>query len=377
MLFPFSIAHGVTALRKPPIHELNKKEGIRPFIIPVFIPHAGCPHQCAFCNQTFIADHPEGMPSEKNISAEISRFLSYQQPHHEAPQISFYGGTFLGIGEEWILKFLGVAEGFVSRGEAASIRFSTRPDTISPGILDLIQGFSVRTIELGLQSMDDTVLQLSQRGHTALDSHRAITLLNERGYEIILQMMIGLPGQDESSALATAQEFAGFQPDGVRIYPTIVLKNSRMETWYQEGTYEPLSLDAAVSQTKNLYRVFQDKQIPVIRMGLQASASLDFDRAIVTGPYHPAFGHLVHSEIFFDKAASALASETTPIHKTVFVVHPSSIPKMRGLQNANIKRLKSLFQIDSIELVPDVSISKDALHVEVTRGTHPFDAKRK
>ena len=357
MLFPFSIAHGVTALRKPPIHELNKKEGIRPFIIPVFIPHAGCPHQCAFCNQTFIADRPEGMPSEKNISAEISRFLSYQQPHHEAPQISFYGGTFLGIGEEWILKFLGVAEGFVSRGEAASIRFSTRPDTISPGMLDLIQGFSVRTIELGLQSMDDTVLQLSQRGHTALDSHRAITLLNERGYEIILQMMIGLPGQDESSALATAQEFAGFQPDGVRIYPTIVLKNSRMETWYQDGTYEPLSLDAAVSQTKNLYRVFQDKQIPVIRMGLQASESLDFDRAIIAGPYHPAFGHLVLSAIFFDKA-ECLLQEVGPGHdKLILRVHPRNESRMRGLKNKNIIQLKHRFSIDKLIIQMDNALS--------------------
>jgi len=369
--------HRVTALRKPPTHDSIKKKGIRPFIIPIFIPHAGCPHQCAFCNQTLITDRPENMPSKKDISADITRFLSYHRPHHESPQISFYGGTFLGIGKERILKFLGVAEGFVSRGEAASIRFSTRPDTISPEMLDLIQAFPVRTIELGVQSMDDSVLRLSQRGHTALDTRRAVSLIKEGGYEIGLQMMIGLPGQDEFSALATAREIAGLRPDGVRIYPAIVLKNSRMETWYQEGTYEPLSLGVAVTQTKKLYDVFQDKQIPVIRMGLQASESLDFDRAIVAGPYHPAFGHLVHSEIFFDKAASALASETTPIHKTVFVVHPSSIPKMRGLHNANIERLKSLFQIDSIELVPDVSISKETLHVEVIRGTHPFDAKRK
>ena len=360
----------MTALRKPPAHDSTKKEGIRPFIIPIFIPHAGCPHQCTFCNQTSIVDRPEDKPSEKDISADISRFLSYQQPHHEAPQISFYGGTFLGIGEEWILKYLGVAEGFVSRGEAASIRFSTRPDTISPERLDLIQSFSVKTIELGLQSMDDTVLQLSQRGHTAHDSHRAVTLLNERGYKIILQMMIGLPGQDESSALETAQEIVGLRPNGVRIYPTIVLKNSRMETWYQEGTYEPLSLDAAVRQTKNLYAFFQDKQISVIRMGLQASESLDFDRAIIAGPYHPAFGHLVLSAIFFDKAECLLQGVGPGLDKLILRVHPRNESRMRGLKNRNIVQLERRFSINKIAIQLDSTLSMKEVRMD------PFKIKQ-
>ena len=359
----------------PPFHDPHKKKGSRPFIIPVFIPHAGCPHQCAFCNQVLIADRPDQTPSEEVIAADISRFLTYQQPHHEAPQISFYGGTFLGIGKERILKFLGVAARFVSRGQAAGIRFSTRPDPITAAMLDLIQRFPVRTIEIGVQSMDDTVLRLSQRGHTALDTRRSVKLLKERGYAIGLQMMVGLPGQDESSAMTTALEIAGLLPDFVRIYPTLVLKNSRLEVWFRNGTYEPLSLDAAVAQVKDLYGFFGEKKIPVIRMGIQASESLDFDGTVLAGPYHPAFGHLVHSEIFFDKAAAELSSETTPIHKTVFFVHPSSIPKMRGLKNANIKRLKTIFQIDSIELVPEASISEKTLRVEVYKGPRRFGGR--
>ena len=350
---------------EPSSHGPIRKKTARPFIVPIFIPHAGCPQQCAFCNQTHITGRPEDMPSAQEVEAEITRFLTYQQSYHEAPQISFYGGTFLGLGEEGIHKFLSVAARFVSRGQATSIRFSTRPDTITPAMLDLIQDFPIRTVELGVQSMDDTVLQRSKRGHTALDTRLAVSLLKERGYGIGLQMMIGLPGQNESSAVSTAHEIAGLQPDVVRIYPTIVLKNSRLEAWYHKGTYEPLSLDAAVAQVKDLYCFFKNKQIPVIRMGLQASECLDFGGTVIAGPYHPAFGHLVHAEIFFDKAAAELALETTRIHKTAFFVHPSSISKMRGLKNANIKRLKTIFQIDSIELVPDASISEETLRVEV------------
>lgn len=348
--------------------DMAVKKILRPFIVPVFIPHAGCPHRCAFCDQTFIANRPKNPPSEKSVTADIARFLTYHRPHHEAPQISFYGGTFLGIGKERILKFLSIAEGFVSRGQAASIRFSTRPDTITQEILDVIEPFPVKTVELGVQSMDDTVLKLSLRGHTTHDTRRAVDLLKERGYAIGLQMMVGLPGQDASSAMTTALEIAGLLPDFVRIYPTIVLKNSRLEAWYQEGSYHPLSLEAAVAQTKNILVLFRDKQIPVVRMGLQASESLDFNRSIVAGPYHPAFGHLVLSEIFFDTAAAELALETAPIHKAVFFVHPSSIPKMRGLKNANIERLKKIFHINQIELVPNASVSNETFRLKVLRS---------
>ncbi len=327
-----------------------QKKGSRPFIVPVFLPHAGCPHRCVFCNQVLIADHTDQLPSRKELAADIKRFLSYQRPHHEAAQISFYGGTFLGIGKEKILEYLGVATRFVSQGQAESIRFSTRPDTITPGMLDLIEHFPVRTIELGVQSMDDAVLRLSQRGHSALATRRAVGLLKGRGYAIGLQMMVGLPGQDSSSAMTTALDIARLHPDFVRIYPTLVLKKSRLEAWYREGVYKPLSIDAAVAQVKKLYGLLRGKKIPVIRMGLQASESLDFKGTVIAGPYHPAFGHLVHAEIFFDKAAAELALETTRLHKTSFFVHPNSIPKMRGLKNTNIKRLKTIFQIDSIRI---------------------------
>jgi histone acetyltransferase (RNA polymerase elongator complex component) len=348
----------------PSCHNPNKTTGIRPFIVPIFIPHAGCPHQCAFCNQTHIADRPGDMPSKESITAEITRFLGFRQAHHQVPQISFYGGTFLGIGEERILTLLDLATRFISRGQAGSIRFSTRPDTITPATMDLIHDFPVRTIELGVQSMDDRVLQHARRGHTALDTRRAVALLKERGYDIGLQMMIGLPSQDESSAMSTAHEMAALRPDAVRIYPAIVLKNSLMAAWYQDGVYEPLSLDTAVAQTKRLYAFFNDKQIPVIRMGLQASESLGFDKAIVAGPYHPAFGHLVLSAVFLEKAEHLLEQLDPGTEPAILRIHPRNESRLRGLQNSNIKWLQERFCFRKITILADSRLSMETVELD-------------
>jgi histone acetyltransferase (RNA polymerase elongator complex component) len=342
---------------------MTNHETTHPFIIPVFIPHAGCPHQCAFCNQHVITGGTTALPSAETVTDHIHCFLKFKKPFHTPVQISFYGGNFLGLKEAALYQLLNVAEQFVETGEADSIRFSTRPDTIRPHLLDIIQQFPIKTIEIGVQSMDDGVLKRSQRGHTSMDTETACKMLRQFGYEIGMQMMVGLPGDDDTIAMKTGKRMAGLLPDFVRIYPTLVLKNSRLAEWYHRGTYTPLSLESAVTLAKKLYLLFQEKQIPVIRMGLQASEDLIEQDTIVGGPYHPAFGHLVHSEIFLDKAAAELASETTPIHKAVIVVHPNSIPKMRGLKNTNIIQLKKEFQIDKIELVSDASLRSDTLRV--------------
>jgi histone acetyltransferase (RNA polymerase elongator complex component) len=344
---------------------MTNHETTRPFIIPVFIPHAGCPHQCAFCNQRVITGNTNALPSAETVTLQIQRFLKFKKTYHTPVQISFYGGNFLGLEEEALHQLLNTATAFVETGEADSIRFSTRPDAIKPHSLRIIQPFPIKTIEIGVQSMDDGVLKLSRRGHTALDTEIACRILRKFGYEIGMQMMVGLPGDNDTTAMKTAESMAELLPDFIRIYPTLVLKNSPLAAWYHHGAYAPLSLEAAVTLVKKLYLFFQGKHIPVIRMGLQASEDLIEQDTIVAGPYHPAFGHLVHSEIFLDKAVAELATKTTPIHKAAFFVHPSSIPKMRGLKNTNIKLLKETFQINSIELAPDASLSADMLRVEI------------
>jgi len=335
------------------------------FIVPVFIPHAGCPHQCAFCNQNILTQqHRQHLPLPE-VESVIEKFLQYRQPHHTTVEISFYGGNFLGLDAAYGQKLLVIAQKFIKQKRAQGIRFSTRPDTITTEKLSRLKPFSIRTIELGIQSMDNEVLRHAMRGHTANDSQRAMHILKSYDYDIGAQMMIGLPYQDANSALDTAHQIAAIHPDFVRIYPTVVLKGSRLETVFRNGTYEPLTLEAAVDQTKNILAVFHKEKIAVIRMGLQASAELHLDKSLVAGPYHPAFGHLVHSECFFDKAVAKLNTMSQPHTTITIIVHPNSIPKMRGLKNRNIKRLQTKFKVQSVQVLGDDSLAEDAVKVAV------------
>ncbi len=348
-----------------PFSDTKPRSGLQHFIVPVFIPHAGCPHQCAFCNQDVITQHGRQPFSIQKIESAIEQFLHYRKPHHAPAEISFYGGNFLGLDPGNIHKLLLLAQDFINRKRAQSIRFSTRPDTITPEKLSQLEPFSIRTIEVGIQSMDDGVLRHAMRGHTANDSLKAMHLLKQYDYAIGAQIMIGLPHQDASSALDTACQVAALHPDFVRIYPTVVLKGSRLETMFRNGTYAPLPLDVAVDQTKNIYAVFRNKNIPVIRMGLQASEELHLDKSLVAGPYHPAFGHLVHAERFFDKAAAKLETMSRPLSDLTLIVHPNSIPKMRGLKNSNIKRLQTKYKIQRVQVVGDDAMAEDMVRVAV------------
>jgi len=344
---------------------MTRNEASRPFIVPVFIPHAGCPHQCAFCNQHVITGDSTQTTLKKDFAAHIRDFLQFKKSFHKPVQISFYGGNFLGLKRAVRDQLLETAMPFIRTGQADGFRFSTRPDTVTVHRIESLRRFPVQTIELGVQSMDDRVLQLSQRGHTAQHTLQACEILHASEYEIGLQMMVGLPGDSEVSALKTAEHMARLLPDFVRIYPALVLKNSRLADWYRQGRYSPLSLETAVTLVKKLYLFFQKKQIAVIRMGLQASESLIDQESILAGPYHPAFGHLVHSEIFLDRAVAALQRQSGPKLRVVFTVHPRSIPKARGLRNANLKRLKALFDIASMEWILDELMAPNDLRTEI------------
>jgi histone acetyltransferase (RNA polymerase elongator complex component) len=301
--------------------------------------------------------------SKGEIHDTVTTYLSYKDSRRGKVQISFYGGNFLGLDPSIIHSLLVDTAHFINIGKVDSLRFSTRPDTISSEKLDMLQKYPVSTIELGVQSMNDKVLRLIHRGHSARDTENAVYLLKQAGYEIGLQMMVGLPGEDHGHAIETAKKLAALSPDFVRIYPTIVLAGSPLANWYLEGKYSPMNLSPCITLVKELYILFHHHHIPVIRMGLQTNEMLNDPSAMLAGPYHPAFGHLVLSEFFLDKATfNIMSMPFLPRHISIRV-HSQNIPKLRGYQNRNVGILKNRFNISFLKISSDNSLGIDEVIV--------------
>lgn len=340
----------------------------RPLVVPVFVPHAGCPHRCAFCNQSAITGVSAEALDPPNIRLQISSFLEGCRKGPRPSQIAFFGGNFLGLSPARITALLSEAARFVAAGQIGGIRFSTRPDTIDPERLGLLAGFPVETVEIGAQSMDDRVLHMSRRGHTAADTVRAADLVREGGYQLGLQIMVALPGDDEDVSVETARRVAELDPDFVRIYPTVVVAGSLLAEWYREGTYSPWPLDRAVSVSAKIVDFLQKKDIRIIRTGLQATDDLRPGESILAGPWHPAFGHLVYSRIFYEKAATLLASRLREKigkgpREAAFRVHPNAESRLRGMKNENIRKLEERFGMEKITVQRDTDLPEDGMEI--------------
>ena len=335
----------------------------RPLIIPLFIPHMGCPHRCIFCNQHAITAAANQFPSADRIDRDIGQFLSYPKKERPTTQVSFFGGNFLGLDQPVMLALLAAVTPFIARRLVDGIRFSTRPDTIDRQRLNLLAGFPVAAVELGVQSMDDRVLALSGRGHRAADTESAVRRLKQRGYQVGLQMMVGLPGDDAHGAWLTARRIAALGPDFVRIYPTLVLPGSRLETHYRDGRYRPMSLASCVALVKRLLLFFNARHIPVIRMGLQATDGLHSPDGVIAGPFHPAFGHLVRSEIVRDAISAALVQMGHRPDPLTIVTHPATLARVQGLNKNNLTALKASFGLAAIALIQEPRLAKNQLIV--------------
>jgi len=326
-------------------------------IIPIFIPHLGCPHHCVFCRQETITGKKGRLPTPEQIRQQVNRFLQYGKHRPATTQISFFGGNFLGLNRASLLSLLEAATALVHTGIVDSIRFSTRPDTVSKKKMGLLGEFPVSTVELGVQSMDDRVLHLAGRGHLAADTVAAARLLKKQGYQLGLQMMVGLPGDSDDGAMETARRMAVLQPDFVRIYPTLVLAGSRLADRLRSGRYHPMPLEQGVNLVKRLYLFFKANRIPVIRMGLQASDGLDDTERLLAGPYHPAFGHLVHSAILLDALSAAIEKIASPPDPLPIIAHPKMISRVQGVNKHNLLQLRQTFGLGKINLLQDDSLA--------------------
>ncbi|MBU8850219.1 MAG: radical SAM protein [Desulfobacterales bacterium] len=312
----------------------------KPLVIPVFIPHSGCPHQCAFCNQTIITSQKSRVPDKTVIHQIVKQYLHYKG-NREQVELAFFGGNFLGLAPETIIQLLDLIQPYIQEKKIDGIRFSTRPDTITQQMLDLIMQYNISAVELGVQSMNDEVLSKSRRGHTGMDTIKAIHLLKEYPFKIGIQVMVGLPGDNEDSLFESTKKVVQLAPDFARIYPLMVLKGSLMEQWYSKGRYHPLSLDETVRLVKKMVQIFKAANVDVIRMGLQASDIMEDESMVLAGPWHPAFGHLVLSGLFYDMVCNKIdkSPDLLKSEKIVLTVHPKSESRLRGDKNTNLKRL--------------------------------------
>ena len=307
-------------------------------IIPIFIPHTGCPMDCVFCNQRRISGSL--LPATAQDVERETRSALMKLPRGSKPQIAFYGGSFTAIPAAQQTELLEAAYAFIESREISSIRLSTRPDAIDSERLDRLERYGVSVIELGSQSMDDEVLQRTNRGHTAEDTVRAAALIKERGFSLILQMMTGLPGSTPERDIETARRIAALHPDGVRIYPTVIVRDTALYEMWLRGEYREHTVDDAVAVCAKIVPVFNEAGIPVIRLGLNPTEELSGGSA-VGGAYHPALGELVLSRIYLERLLPMLEPYRGPGTATV-AVHPSRVSVMVGQHRKNAEEIRRI-----------------------------------
>ena len=318
----------------------------REHILPVFVPHFGCPHDCVFCNQRHISG--EQLPATEETVRQMILGAEQRRDTHGQLQLAFYGGSFTAIPEKDQLFLLQAAKEAIDRGAISSIRLSTRPDAIDDAVLRRLHEYGVETIELGAQSLCDEVLKLSGRGHSAEDVRRASRLIRESGFRLILQMMTGLPGDTPSRSIATAEEIISLKPDGVRIYPTVVVRDTALFTLWQRNEYREHTVEDAVSLCAQLVPIFETAGIPVIRIGLNPTEELSAGAA-VAGAYHPALGELVRSRILRNKAEFLLRG-TAPGSRILLEVPPENLSQMIGHRRENLRFLQERFTLSAVRV---------------------------
>lgn len=315
-------------------------------IIPVFVPHLGCPNDCVFCNQRRISGHIEPATAQtvKNAIEEAAALT----PKGTKRQLAFYGGSFTAIPEARQIELFEAAQPYMNDGTISSIRLSTRPDAIDAAVLKRLEKYGVEVVELGAQSMCDRVLSLSGRGHDSKAVEDASRLIKAAGFKLILQMMTGLPGDTDESCIETAKKIIALEPDGVRIYPTVIVRDTVLCDMWRAGTYREHTVEDAVRVCAKIAPLFEAAGIPIIRMGLNPTEELSGGDAL-GGAYHPALGELVHSRIMLQRARTLLAG-TEPDSRAVLEVNRSDVSKMVGQHRCNVKALTQEFSLRELKI---------------------------
>lgn len=317
-----------------------KSIAVRKYNIPIFIPHRGCPNDCAFCNQKKITGIDTDV-SVSDVKRLIEKSLETAKPGSDI-EVAFFGGSFTGLDKGLQREFLEAAGEFFP--DISGIRLSTRADYINGEIISLLKEYKVTAVELGVQSTDAGVLEKNLRGHDFSVVKKAAELIKSAGFELGLQMMLGMYGSDFEKDIKTAEDIIALEPETTRIYPTVVLKETKLEEYYKSGLYVPYTVEEAAECAKEVYLRFKKSGVTVLRIGLHSSEELSGD-SVVAGPYHPAFGEMVFSLIYRGEIEEEIKRCGYKDCNLTLEVRKNEISKVIGQKKSNLKYFKEKYNI--------------------------------
>ena len=346
----------------------------RQYIIPIFVPHLGCPNDCTFCNQRKISGQMKNV-TENDVRDTIEFYLNNFKEKNAYKEVAFYGGSFTGIDPELQEKLLSAAYEYIKEKKIDGIRISTRPDYIDKTVLKRLKKYKVKTIELGVQSTNNYILENCKRGHTFEDVVKASKLIRRYRFNLGHQMMIGLPESTELDDINTANDLIKLKPKMVRIYPVLVIKGTELEKQYNSGEYVPLTVDQAVQRCKELCYLFGKKKINVIRIGLQNTDTIcsptNNGSEVVAGPYHETFRQLVESSIYYDTIVAQIKKLNTRAKEVEITVNPQNVNNVIGYKKQNIQKLKEMYDVDVV-VKQDIKQPVEKIDVRVSKKYKEF-----
>lgn len=345
------------------------------YIIPIFVPHLGCKNSCTFCNQKSISGQKKDITKE-DVRNTIELYLkNFKTENDVEREIAFFGGSFTGIEKEKQEELLEVANEYIKQGKIDGIRISTRPDYIDKEILKMLKKYKVKTIELGVQSTNDYILKKCQRGHTYEDVVKASKLIRKHGFILGHQMMVGLPESTKIDELNTAKQLAKLKPKIVRIYPVLVIKQTKLAEEYENGEYEPLELSQAIERCKEIYYFFRTKNITVIRIGLQNTDEITDPRAknsqVIAGPYHENFRQLVEASMWYDSIIEKIKKFNVKVKEVEIKVNPEDVNNVVGYKRENLEKLKHLYDVE-VKIVKDENIKQGKFEINILKKYTDF-----
>ncbi len=304
--------------------------------ISIFVPHLGCPNKCSFCNQNSITGAQKA-PTTKEVYDTCKNAFD-KISDKQNTEIAFFGGSFTAINRKYMIELLETVQEFIGLDKFKGIRISTRPDCIDEEVLKLLDYYHVTAIELGVQSMNDDVLYANDRGHSSYDVRKACALIKKYNFELGLQMMVGLYQSTPDMDYYTAEQIVGLKPSTVRVYPVVIMEDTRLGELYKMGKYIPYSLETAVEVCCRLIELFDKNNIRIIKLGLHASEVVE--ETLLGGLYHPAFKELCENKIFYDNILNELKklNDKTVVYDIYVPVR--SLSKSIGQNKCNLLRLK-------------------------------------